>query len=47
MAFRDGDEMLGPALLLGTDSWEAFLEKDPTVEDFAEIGEKLTELLGN
>ena len=47
MAFKDGDEMLGTALLLGTDSWEAFLEKDPTVEDFAEIGEKLTELLGN
>lgn len=47
MAFKDGDEMLGTELLLGEQQWSAFMEKNPTVGDFAEIGEKLTELLGN
>jgi len=47
MAFKDGDEMLGTELLLGAELWAAFMEANPTVGDFAEIGEKLTELLGN
>lgn len=47
MAFKDGDEMLGTELLLGAELWTAFMEANPTVGDFAEIGEKLTELLGN
>ena len=47
MAFKKGDELAGTELLLGEKQWAAFLEKNPTVDDFAEIGEKLTDLVGN
>ena len=47
MAFKDGDEMRGTELLLGAEQWEAFMAANPTVGDFAEIGKKLTEVLGN
>lgn len=47
MAFKKGDELAGTELLLGEKQWAAFLEKNPIVEDFAEIGEKLTDLMGN
>lgn len=47
MAFKDGDEMLGTRLLIGDEQWAEFLEQDPDIEDFEQIGEKLTELLGN
>lgn len=47
IAFKNGDELGGTELLLGPDQWAAFLEKKPTVGDFAEVGEKLTDLLGN
>lgn len=47
MAFRAGDELLGTELLLGAEQWAAFMAAGPTVGDFAEIGEKLTEVLGN
>lgn len=47
MAFKDDDEMLGTKLLLGEEQWAAFLAAKPTVGDFAEIGRKLTDLLGN
>jgi hypothetical protein len=47
MAFKDGDEMRGTELLLGQEQWQAFMDANPTVGDFAEIGEKLTEVLGN
>lgn len=46
-AFRDGDEMLGTELLVGAEQWSAFMDTNPTVGDFAEIGRKLTEFLGN
>lgn len=46
-AFRDGDEMLGTERLLGDEQWSAFMATDPTVGDFAEIGKKLNDLLGN
>lgn len=47
MAFRDGDEMRGTELLLGAEQWAAFMAADPTVGDFAEIGRKLSDVLGN
>jgi len=47
MKFKDGDEMAGTELLLGEEQWAAFMAADPTVGDFAEIGEKLTAVLGN
>ncbi|MEI8229424.1 MAG: adenylosuccinate synthase [Planctomycetota bacterium] len=47
MAFKDGDEMLGTQLLLGEEQWAAFMATNPTVGDFAEIGQKLTDALGN
>lgn len=46
-AFKDGDEETGTRLLLGEEQWEAFIAADPTVGDFEEIGQKLTEVLGN
>jgi len=47
IAFKDGDEMRGTELLLGAEQWEAFMATNPTVGDFAEIGKKLTDVLGN
>lgn len=47
MKMKDGDELGGTEMLLGPDQWAAFLEKNPTVGDFADIGEKLMELSGN
>jgi hypothetical protein len=47
MAFRADDEMRGTELLLGAEQWQAFMDANPTVGDFAEIGQKLTEVLGN
>lgn len=46
-AFRDGDEMLGTEYLFGEEQWSAFMATNPTVGDFAEIGRKLNEFLGN
>lgn len=47
MKFKDGDEMAGTELLLGEEQWAAFMAANPTVGDFAEIGEKLAAVLGN
>lgn len=47
MAFKDGDEMRGTQLLLGDEQWTAFIAANPTVGDFAEIGKKLSDVLGN
>ncbi|MGA5542700.1 adenylosuccinate synthase [Mycobacterium sp. NPDC051198] len=47
IAFQKGDELGGTELLLGADQWAAFLEKNPTVDDFAEVGKQLEELTGN
>lgn len=47
MAFKNDDEMRGTELLLGAEQWAAFLATNPTVGDFAEIGKKLTDALGN
>ena len=47
MAFKGDDEMRGTELLLGAEQWSAFMDTNPTVGDFAEIGRKLTEVLGN
>lgn len=47
LAFKDGDEMRGTELLLGAEQWQAFMAANPTVGDFAQIGEKLTQVLGN
>lgn len=47
MAFKADDEMRGTELLLGDEQWAAFMAANPTVGDFAEIGRKLSEVLGN
>lgn len=47
VAFSKGDELGGTELLLGKEQWEAFLEKDPTLDDFAEVGKQLEALTGN
>jgi hypothetical protein len=47
VAFKNDDELGGTELLLGPEQWAAFLEKDPTVDDFNEIGKKLLDLAGN
>lgn len=47
MAFKNNDEIGGTEELLGPEQWSAFMAKNPTVDDFAEIGKKLTDLLGN
>lgn len=47
IALKNGDELKGTELLMGPDQWAAFLEKKPTVGDFAAIGDKLQELAGN
>lgn len=47
MAFKADDEMRGTELLLGAEQWAAFMAANPTVGDFAEIGKKLSEALGN
>lgn len=46
-AFKEGDELLGTELLLGAEQWEAFMATEPTVDDFNEIGQKLTDAMGN
>ena len=46
-AFKADDEMRGTELLLGAEQWAAFIATNPTVGDFAEIGQKLTYALGN
>lgn len=47
MAFRRDDEIGGTEALLGPEQWAAFMAAEPTVDDFAEIGQKLTDTLGN
>lgn len=46
-AFKNGNEMLGTELLVGEEQWAAFMAQNPTVGDFEEIGQKLTDALGN
>jgi hypothetical protein len=46
-AFSEGNDMLGTKLLVGEEQWAAFRAAKPTVGDFADIGQKLTDLLGN
>lgn len=47
IAFNEGDNIGGTKLLLGEEQWAAFLEKDPTLDDFEAIGNKLQEGSGN
>lgn len=47
MAFLRGDELGGTELLLGPEQWAAFLDKNPTIEDFTAIGKQLEEFSGN
>jgi hypothetical protein len=46
MKLKDGDELGGTEMLLGSEQWAAFLATSPTVGDFAAIGAKLLELSG-
>jgi hypothetical protein len=47
IAFSEGDNLEGTKLLLGPEQWNAFLEKDPTLDDFEAIGDQLQESAGN
>jgi hypothetical protein len=47
MAFKNGDEIGGTEALLGAEQWAAVLATEPTVDDFAAVGQKLTDLVGN
>lgn len=45
--FSEGDEFGGTRLMLGDKQWEAFLAKNPTVDDYNAIGEQMKEAVGN
>ena len=47
IAFGEGDNSEGTQLLLGPEQWNAFLEKDPTLDDFEAIGNQLQDSSGN
>ncbi|MBI3226631.1 MAG: adenylosuccinate synthase [Mycolicibacterium cosmeticum] len=47
LAFEAEDELGGTKLLLGDEQWQAFLAANPTLDDFAEVGEKLQAAAGN
>jgi hypothetical protein len=47
IAFSEGDNIEGTKLLLGVEQWNAFLEKNPTLDDFEAIGNQLQESAGN
>jgi len=47
MAFNEGDNIEGTKLLLGVEQWNAFLEKNPTLDDFEAIGNQLQDASGN
>lgn len=47
IAFKRGDEFAGTEELLGPEQWAAFMKTNPTVDDFAAIGEQLNDILGN
>lgn len=43
----ENGNLLGTRILLGPEQWAAFLEKNPTTDDFNAIGDQLQELSGN
>jgi hypothetical protein len=47
IAFTEGKNLEGTKLLLGDEQWNAFLEKNPTLDDFEAIGDRLQESAGN
>lgn len=47
IAFTEGNNIAGTKLLLGSEQWDAFLEKNPTIDDFEAIGDQLQEISGN
>ncbi|MDM3950364.1 hypothetical protein [Mycobacteroides abscessus] len=47
LAFRSGDNVEGTKCMLGDEQWATFLETNPTVDDFNELGEKVDEAAGN
>ena len=47
IAFNEGDNIEGTKLMLGPEQWNAFLEKNPTLDDFEAIGDQLQEISGN
>jgi hypothetical protein len=47
IAFEKEDELGGTELMIGPEQWKAFLEKNPTIGDFNEVGRQLEELTGN
>lgn len=44
---NENGNLLGTVLMLGPEQWAAFLEKNPTIEDFEAIGNQLQEMSGN
>ena len=47
IAFNNGDEFGGTEILLGQEQWATFLAKDPTLDDFLEVAQKVKEAAGN
>jgi hypothetical protein len=47
IAFSEGDNIEGTKLLLGPEQWNAFLEANPTLEDFEAVGNQLEASSGN
>ncbi|HNP58108.1 MAG TPA: adenylosuccinate synthase [Gordonia sp. (in: high G+C Gram-positive bacteria)] len=45
--YSHGDEFGGSEALLGTAQWEAFLDADPTVDDYNILSEAIKEATGN
>lgn len=46
-AFKDGDNDLGTELLLGAEQFAKFLERNPTMDDFEELGAAVQKAAGN
>lgn len=44
---NENRDLLGTRLLLGAEQWAAFLEKNPTTEDFNAIGRQVEKFSGN
>jgi len=46
-AFRDGDSYGGTKLMVGADQWKLLSDAGMTMDDLAELGEKLKDASGN
>lgn len=44
--FQEGKELPGTKMLLGPEQWAAFMATNPTLDDLAELGQKLQDATG-